>query len=106
MSATEPPQSSQDLLRSRLESLRGRFRVRAEDDLGAMTDALVSGERDVLRERAHRLAGVAATFGYPAVGKAAKKLDDLVSEGALAEETDAAAARLFYLLGRLASSPP
>jgi len=106
MSATEPPQSPQDLLRVRMESLRRRFRARAADDLGAMKAGWASGERDDLRERAHRLAGVAATFGYPAIGEAAKLLDDLINQGANAEDTDAAAERLFDLLGHIAASPP
>jgi HPt (histidine-containing phosphotransfer) domain-containing protein len=88
-----------------MESVRGRFRARAADDLGAMTAARASGERHSLRERAHRLAGVAATFGYPAIGDAARLLDDLIDQGALDEDTDAAAERLFELLVNVAASP-
>lgn len=88
-----------------MESLRERFRERAADDLAAMKAAWASGERQALRERAHRLAGVAATFGYPRVGEAAKLLDDLLKPDGIAEETDAAAQRLFDLLGRVGATP-
>lgn len=98
MSPHELPQSPQDLLRIRLDSLRGRFRERAADDLSAMKDAWACGESRVLRERAHRLAGVAGTFGYPAIGEAAKLVDDLIHQRAPAEQTDAAAQCLFELL--------
>lgn len=105
MSKIEPPQSPHDLLHSRMESLRVRFRARAADDLRAMTAAWASRELHSLRELAHRLAGVAAMFGYPAIGNAARLLDDMIDQGALDEDTDAAAERLFELLDNVAASP-
>lgn len=83
-----------------MEGLRERFRARAADDLKTMSSAFTVAEHEILRERAHRLAGVAATFGYPEVGEAAGSLDETIRENATAEEIGCAARRLFDLLSR------
>ncbi|MEO7654939.1 MAG: Hpt domain-containing protein [Sphingomicrobium sp.] len=105
MSKSNPSPTPQEILRSRLEMLGERFRTRAADDLGQMRSALARADHQLLRERAHRLSGVAATFGYPEVGEAAKSLDNSINRNALAEEIGANAQRLFELLA-LASSVP
>ncbi len=105
MSEANPSPTPQDILRSRLEMLGERFRTRAADDLGEMRNALARGDHQLLRERAHRLSGVAATFGYPEVGEAAKSLDDSIKRNDLAEEIGAKAHRLFDLLGLACSVP-
>ncbi len=105
MNKGDLPHSQEDLLRSRMEGLRERFRTRVAEDRDAMTAAWARADRRVLRERAHRLAGVAATFGYPEVGDAAKSLENLIKAAVLAEDIDAAAQRLFVLLDQAGSSP-
>lgn len=83
-----------------MEALRARFQDRAGEDLAAMSHASACGDLGLLGERCHRLAGVAATFGYPEVGNAAKFLEDLIEQSAPPKDISAAARQLFALLGR------
>ena len=98
MSVIEPSQAQQDLLRSRMESLRGRFQARIAEDLDAMTAALARLDHEMLRDRSHRLMGVAATFGYPKIGEAARVLEQSIDRDAPEGEIGSAARRLFALL--------
>lgn len=88
-----------------MASLKERFRARAAEDLEVMSAALDAADFEQLRERSHRLAGVAATFGYPEIGEAARALDDAVKGHASAADAGPAARRLLALL-RLALSSP
>jgi HPt (histidine-containing phosphotransfer) domain-containing protein len=105
MSNGDLPQSQEDLLPSRMDALRERFRSRVAEDRDAMTAAWARADHRLLRARAHRLAGVAATFGYPEVGDAAKSLENLITAAVWGEDIDAAAQRLFVLLDLAGSSP-
>lgn len=105
MSEANPSPTPQDILRLRLEMLGERFRTRAADDLGQMRSALARGDHQLVRERAHRLSGMAATFGHPEVGEAAKSLDEAIKRNDVAGEIGAKAQRLFDLLGLACSVP-
>jgi HPt (histidine-containing phosphotransfer) domain-containing protein len=64
------------------DALVVRFRARCVTD--SQTLAAVVGVGDVVgaRELAHRLAGAAGTFGYPALSTAASALEEQVADGA------------------------
>lgn len=87
-----------------MESLRDRFRTRAAEDLEVMSAALDRADLVLLRERSHRLAGVAGTFGYPDIGEAARALEEAIDRHDSTEGVGAAALRLFALLSVAGSS--
>jgi HPt (histidine-containing phosphotransfer) domain-containing protein len=66
-------------LAAKLEALRTRFRQRLADELRA-AERLATGEataenRQELRERAHKLAGISATMGCPRLSQIARNID-------------------------------
>lgn len=91
-------------LRARIAGLRERFASRAGADRAALLDARLRGDREELRERAHRLAGSSATFGYPEVGTAAFALQAAVDAGVSETELLSAAQHLADQLGAIADA--
>lgn len=84
----------------RLADLRGRFAQRAVEDRATIEDAVLRKDHAVLRERAHRLAGTAPSFGLTEIGSAARHVDNLVQAGADEIQVFEAARKLIDLLGR------
>lgn len=82
----------QQLVDERISALRSRFVQRARDDRAALQLCREQNDRVSVRDLAHRLAGVAATFGFPEIGNAAFEVQDALdrdkSEDALAEAVD------------------
>lgn len=76
-----------ELLRRQLEDLAANFRQRLAEELpslDALARALPADGRDgielqALRDRLHKLAGSAGTFGYPLIGNKARHLERLAS---------------------------
>ena len=85
-----------------MADLRARFASRAGADRTALLDALERQDQEQLRERAHRLAGSAATFGYPEIGTAAFALQAAVDGGVSESELSSAAQHLADQLGAIA----
>lgn len=76
--------SNKDQLSSQLAELENRFRDRLRAELAEMADAakqVLQGESNdprshlVLRDRLHKLAGSAGTFGYNTLGSACRELE-------------------------------
>ena len=71
---------------ARYQALRRRFLDRCETDLPELEAAALEPEtadRAALRERLHKLAGAAGTFGFPELSRIAGETDDaLMSEWA------------------------
>lgn len=86
------------LLRSRIDLLRSRFIERAADDEIQIAEALQHTDRAKLRERAHRLAGIAATFGYAEIGDQAACVQAATDKAVPDAELAAATKRLIALL--------
>ena len=73
--------SNKDQLSSQLAELENRFRDRLRAELAEMADAakqVLQGESNdprshlVIRDRLHKLAGSAGTFGYNTLGSACR----------------------------------
>ena len=94
-----------ELLRSHLEILKVRFVQRAADDAAGMLDSLDRRDRAGLGDRAHRLAGIAATFGYPAIGEQASVLQQVIAENPSDADLGVAVRRLVELL-EMCNLPP
>ncbi|WP_164549745.1 Hpt domain-containing protein [Altericroceibacterium xinjiangense] len=88
----------EDLLRRRMEELRGRFRKRLSRDRTALLDAWRKGSTDTVREEAHKLAGSAPSFGYPKIGAAAAEVERTLDADASPGTCEAAVQRLSALL--------
>lgn len=87
-----------ELLHAHMEILKVRFVQRAADDAAGMLDSLDRGDRAGLADRAHRLAGIAATFGYPAIGEEASALQQVIVEEPSDADLGVAVRRLVELL--------
>ena len=87
-----------DALEARLAELSARFRERASAEREIIDSALASGNRVVLAERAHKLAGNAGMFGEAEIGLAALELEEAAETGA---DVAGPAARLLALLDAL-----
>ena len=61
---------------ARLALLSERFARDARQERTHLLADLMAGRATMLRQRAHRLAGTAAMFGFPKLGAAALALDD------------------------------
>jgi HPt (histidine-containing phosphotransfer) domain-containing protein len=92
------PDTTSEAVSLRLAQLRERFIRRLAEDREALLLAWRQNDMAVLRERAHRLVGVSATFGFPEIGTAAARLESAVVRGAKPAELDAAAEQLTSLL--------
>jgi diguanylate cyclase (GGDEF)-like protein len=76
-----------ELLRQQLEGLAASFRQRLAEELPALAalagslppDGEDGKELLALRDRLHKLAGSAGTFGYPRVGSKARELEQLAT---------------------------
>ena len=78
MNAQPPP----DPIVGRMALLADRFRERARADRLALIAAEEESDRPGLRDIAHRLAGLAAMFGFDAVGERASELEDAIDRDA------------------------
>ena len=87
-----------ELLHSHLASLKIRFVQRAAVDAAEILESLNGGDRAALGDRAHRLAGIAATFGFPAIGEEAFILQRVIAENPSDADLDVAVRRLVELL--------
>lgn len=65
-----------------LAPLRARFLARLGEELAAFRAASEGGETDAIIDRAHKLAGLAGTLGWPDVGEAALHLEERARSGA------------------------
>lgn len=70
-----------DPLEAKMAELAARFAGRAGEERAALVQALANGDRSALRDRAHKLAGIAAMFGFPAIGEAALALELAAENG-------------------------
>lgn len=71
-----------EALAAKLAELSARFRELAADECQAIEAALAAGDRSVLAERAHKLAGNAGMFGEAALGGVALQLEAAAETGA------------------------
>lgn len=81
MNSTQPRLSREQQLESRMAGLRVRFIARAGEDRALISEAWRAGNLHTIGELAHRLAGVAATFGFPRIGVVARDLDRAIGDG-------------------------
>ena len=82
----------------KMAELAARFAARAAEERKLLATAKAACDRDLLRDRAHNLAGVAPMFGHADIGSAALELEAVVENG---EPFDAALASLDLLLRQL-----
>lgn len=94
----------------RLEEIRKRFRARAsseamqfEGDWKHYLDGSPAAAA-AIRERAHAIAGTAATLQFDAIAEAAKNLEDAIGQSADAERIGACIAVLMACLRAVATS--
>ena len=87
-----------DVLTAKLAELSARFRERAGCEREIIEEALARGDRAVLAERAHKLAGNAGMFGEAEIGAAALEMEEAAETGADVVEP---AKRLVALLDAL-----
>ena len=85
-------------LEAKMAELAARFTARAGEERAALAADLAAGNRAEVQFRAHKLAGLGAMFGHPAIGEAALALEAAAERG---EDMTFAAARLDELLGQL-----
>ncbi len=81
-----------------MAELADRFASRATEERATISEALQSGNREALRDRSHKLAGIAAMFGFPAIGEAALALEMAAENG---DDVHAPAQLLDALLAEL-----
>lgn len=62
----------------RLQQLKGRFLARCREDMAQLTDAALP--EAALQLIAHRIAGLAGTFGLAELGEIARALDQRLSQ--------------------------
>jgi HPt (histidine-containing phosphotransfer) domain-containing protein len=88
-------------LDDKMAELRRRFIARSTDELETIEKALAQGDRELLAERGHAIAGIAGMFGFGEIGKAALELERAALAG---EDLASPAARLGELLTELAQT--
>ncbi len=88
-------------LEARMAELAARFTARAGEERMAIAAALAANDRATLRDRAHKLAGIAGMMGHDAIGRAALALEETVESGG---DPAAAARQLTAMLDALAQS--
>ena len=77
------------MIADRLQVLQARFVERSRGDAVSLTEALTTGDLDLIRSVAHRLAGGGGTLGLPAVSVAAAALEERCDAGDLPAVGDA-----------------
>ena len=87
-----------DTLAAKLAALTARFCARASDEADAISAAIARGDRSIVAERAHKLAGNAGMLGQPEVSAAAFALEEAAEGNG---DMAAAGERLFTLLAAL-----
>ena len=85
---------------AKMAELSARFAVRAGDERDGLQAELAADDRFAIRDRAHKLAGIAAMFGHADVGAAALELETAVEEG---DDITAPASLLLRLLDAIAA---
>lgn len=73
--------SRDKLLQARLAELQDRFVSRLAEDRANLVRARIASDDMAMRNLAHRLAGVSASFGYPKIGDAAVRLQAAIDSG-------------------------
>ncbi len=95
---------------AQMAALRLRFLARAEEELPQLLTAAERRDAEQIRLISHRLAGIAAIFGFPAVGRAASGVEDALDADAPPAEFDrhceALVAELRAALGGLRADQP
>ncbi len=81
-----------------MEIFKTRFVQRAVDDAAVLMDCLSRGDRAGLGNCAHRLAGIAATFGHPVIGDEASALEQMLAEGPSDDDLAVAVRKLVAML--------
>ena len=81
-----------------MAELTARFAARAQSEHTAIEQALATGDRKAVVQRAHTLAGNAGMFGQPELGAAALELEEAAENG---EDMAPAGSRLLALLAAL-----
>ena len=66
----------------KLAELGRKFAARAREERAALAQAMADDDRTALRDRAHKLAGIAPMVGFPRVGEAALALELAAEDGA------------------------
>ena len=81
-----------------MAELTARFAARAAEERTTLEHELATGDRAAVQFRAHKLAGLGAMFGHPAIGEAALALEAAAEHG---DDMAGPAARLDTLLASL-----
>ena len=90
--------SRNKLLQAHLANLQERFVDRLAEDRAGLVRARGAGDAMAMRELAHRLAGVSASFGYPKIGDAAVRLQEAIDSAPEQELVHTAFDRLVSML--------
>lgn len=100
-SSADAPGSDEDAVPAKLRALREGYARRVPERLEELRALLDAGDRAGLAHASHKLAGAAGSFGFPALGEAARALEEATTAGEPLE-------RLEACLGRLeaAAAPP
>jgi len=85
-------------LEAKMAELAARFTARAAEERAALAAELAAGNRAQIQFRAHKLAGLGALFGHPAISEAALALEAAAEQG---KDMTGQAARLDELLGQV-----
>lgn len=65
-----------------MAALRSRFVDQARGEAAAIARHVAAGEWQALRDLCHGLAGRAGMFGFPALGDAARTVEEAIDDGA------------------------
>ncbi len=98
-------QVNSESLQLRIEALRARFICRMREDREIVQIAWQQNDTSTLRECAHKLAGIAGSFGFADVGEAAAAVQHNLDFGIERSLVSIAVAQLMQLLehyGKLA----
>lgn len=86
------------MLDAKVAELAAVFAARAGEERAWLGKALETADIETLRDRAHKLAGIAGMFGFPEVGEAALQLELAAESG---RDVRGEAAVLDALLARI-----
>lgn len=68
-------------IESKMAELAARFASRAAQERKVICEAIVAGDRAIVAERAHKLAGLAGMMGHPEITTSALALEAAVEAG-------------------------
>lgn len=89
----------------RMEQLRARFILRAQDEQAAIATAVAAMDRDEVKRIAHGLSGSAGVFGFAEIGNEAQAVEEAVDENAASEDLRGLCAILIDSLGKAGQRP-